>query len=226
VESRDWRYGWGADDPRWTEESASDTTWNGNGNGNGHRQATPAPDLWADAPPPPTYGAFGSPSVTSTGGMPALRGPSGQHRTVRSGYGLTPPPPPGFRERGSRLPRPPAPPAPRGARRPAPRPRTGARREEEYPDEPRYGTVLTLTGAWYLLPAVLYVVWLITVGNDRSAPKDVVGSLPWLLAAVLLSLAVAGLLRWAIVGWRALTLSFAAAVIGAGVATIAHSLSL
>ena len=220
VESRDWRYGWGADDPRWTDEAAADTTRNGNGH------ATPAPDLWADAPPPPTYGAFGSPSVTSTGGMPALRGPSGQHHTVRSGYGLTPPVPPRLRERGSRLPRPPGPPAPRGGRGPAPRQRTRARREEEYPDEPNYGTVLTLTAGWYLLPAVLYVVWLITVGNDRSGTKDIVGSVPWLIAAVLLSLAVAALLRWAIVGWRALTLSFAAAVIGAGVATIAHSLSL
>jgi hypothetical protein len=223
VESRDWRYGWGADDPRWNEESVSDTTWNGNGNGNGN--ATPAPDLWADAPPP-TYGAFGSPSITSTGGIPAMRGPIGQQPAVRSGYGLAPPPPAGLRERGSRLTRPPAPPGARGGRGPAPRPRTRTRLEEDYPDEPRFGTVLTLTAAWYLLPAVLYVVWLITVGNDRSAPKDVAGSLPWLLAAVLLSLAVAGLLRWAIVGWRALTLSFAAAVIGAGVATIAHSLSL
>jgi hypothetical protein len=218
VESRDWRYGWGADDPRWTEEPSSGTTWNGNGH------ATPAPDLWADSPPPPIYGAFGSPSVTSTGGIPALRGPSGQHQQVRSGYGLTPPPvPPRLRERGSRLPRPPGEPAPRRA--PA-QPHTRARREEEYPDEPGYGSVLTLTASWYLLPAVLYVVWLVTVGSDRSAPKDIVGSVPWLVAAVLLSLAVAGLLRWAIVGWRALTLSFAAAVIGAGVATIAHSLSL
>lgn len=218
VESRDWRYGWGADDPRWTEEPASDTTWNGNGH------AVPAQDLWGDSPPPPTYGAFGSPSVTSTGGIPALRGPSGQHHQVRSGYGLTPPMSPGLRERGSHLPRPPGEPASRARRGPPPRTRT--RREEVHPDEPSYGSVLTLTAGWYLLPAVLYVVWLMTVGSDRSAPKDVVGSLPWLIAAVLLSLAVGGLLRWAIVGWRALTLSFAAAVIGAGVATIAHSLSL
>jgi hypothetical protein len=51
-------------------------------------------------------------------------------------------------------------------------------------------------------------------------------SLPWLFGAVAMSLAVATMLRWATVGWRTLTLSFAAAVIGAGVATIAHSLVL
>ena len=100
-------------------------------------------------------------------------------------------------------------------------------RDVEFPDEPSYGTVLALTAGWYLLPGLVYLIWLITVGNDRpsSSGPDLGAGLPWLIASVVLSLAVAGLLRWAIVGWRALTLSFAAAVIGAGVATIAHSLA-
>jgi hypothetical protein len=102
------------------------------------------------------------------------------------------------------------------------------RKTETFGDEPAYGPVLGFTAGWYGVPAVLYFVWLVTLDSDRQSfvMRQFVGSLPWLFAAVVLSLAVAGLLRWAVVGWRALTLSFAAAVIGAGVTTIAHSLAL
>jgi hypothetical protein len=93
-------------------------------------------------------------------------------------------------------------------------------------DEPRYGVLFGLTAGWYAIPTIVYLLWLVTIGNDRPGAAGLGSSLPWLLASLLLSLVVAGLLRWAIVGWRAPTLSFAAAVIGAGVATIAHSLSL
>jgi hypothetical protein len=95
-------------------------------------------------------------------------------------------------------------------------------------DEPAYGPVLGYTAGWYGIPALFYLVWLFTLDDDRQGlvGRQLVASLPWLLAAVVLSLAVAGLLRWAIIGWRAITLSFAAAVIGAGVTTIAHSLTL
>jgi hypothetical protein len=88
--------------------------------------------------------------------------------------------------------------------------------------------VLLFTGTWYGVPALLYVIWLVTLDGERQLVigRGFVASLPWLIAAVVLSLAVAGLLRWAVVGWRTLTLSFAAAVIGAGVTTIAHSLAL
>jgi hypothetical protein len=102
------------------------------------------------------------------------------------------------------------------------------RTHQTFGEEPAYGPVLGFTAGWYGVPAVLYFVWLITLDSDRQGfvMRQFVGSLPWLFAAVVLSLAVAGLLRWAVVGWRALTLSFAAAVIGAGVTTIAHSLAL
>ena len=102
------------------------------------------------------------------------------------------------------------------------------RRTDPYGEEPAYGPVLGYTAGWYAIPGTLYLVWIITMGSDRRAfvGREFVSSLPWLFAAVVLSLAVAGLLRWAIVGWRAITISFAAAVIGAGVATIAHSLAL
>jgi hypothetical protein len=99
-------------------------------------------------------------------------------------------------------------------------------RRTEYGDEPAYGPVLGFTAGWYAIPAVLYLVWLLSLSGDQRgfSNRGFVTSLPWLFASVAISLAVAALLRWATVGWRTLTLSFAAAVIGAGVATIAHSL--
>jgi hypothetical protein len=99
---------------------------------------------------------------------------------------------------------------------------------DQFGDEPAYGPVLGLTAAWYGVPAVLYLLWLVTLDDSRQSTvgHGFLSSLPWLLAAIVLSLAIAGLLRWAVVGWRAMTLSFASAVIGAGVTTIAHSLTL
>jgi hypothetical protein len=101
-------------------------------------------------------------------------------------------------------------------------------RRDPFGDEPAYGPVLGLTAAWYGIPAVFYLVWLVTLDSDRQSVvgRSFAASLPWLFAAIVLSLAIAGLLRWAVVGWRAMTLSFASAVIGAGVTTIAHSLTL
>ena len=106
---------------------------------------------------------------------------------------------------------------------PAPR-----RRRDAYGDDPAYTPVLAFTAGWYAIPAALYLVWLFTLQSDQRGfvGRDFMSSLPWLFGAVAMSLAVATLLRWATVGWRTLTLSFAAAVIGAGVATIAHSLVL
>lgn len=105
---------------------------------------------------------------------------------------------------------------------------TARRRRSPYGDEPAYGPVLAYTAGWYGVPALFYLIWLLTLDGDRQglAWRQFIGGLPWLLAAIVLSFAVAGLLRWAVVGWRAVTLSFAAAVIGAGMTTIAHSLTL
>ena len=64
-------------------------------------------------------------------------------------------------------------------------------------------------------------------GVDGALLDNIIDYLNYVVvAALILSIAVAALLRWAMVGWRALTLSFAAAVIGAGVATIAHTFAV
>jgi hypothetical protein len=102
------------------------------------------------------------------------------------------------------------------------------RRRRPYGEEPEYGTVLAFTAGWYGAPSVLYVVWLLTLDSARQsiAGREFIGSLPWLLASIVVSLAVSAMLRWATVGWRVVALSFASAVIGAGLTTIAHSLTI
>jgi hypothetical protein len=113
-----------------------------------------------------------------------------------------------------------------------PGPRPGPRDEpDQWPketfDDPAYSPVIGFTAAWYGAPGVLYLIWLLTLSGDRQAlvGRNFLAGLPWVAGAIVLSLTVAVLLRWAVQGWRALTISFAAAVIGAGVATIAHSLA-
>lgn len=256
VEPRDPRYGWAADDPRWTEQpDGSRDAW--------PRQAStePAPSLWPDAngndttteynteswlpqqrpptwsvvhderwgPPPDRWGQDPSASTLPLAPLPpplygasGLPNPPSQNGAVRPGYGLVTPP---TRAQSRRTP------LEGWSRRPR-RQRRGqdddSRRHARSSTEPAYGMLLGLTVCWYAVPGLLYVIWLLTAGTDRAGPtaRQFLGNLPWLLAAVTLSLAVAALLRWAIVGWRAMTLSFAAAIIGAGVATIAHSLTL
>jgi hypothetical protein len=101
-------------------------------------------------------------------------------------------------------------------------------RHEDLGEEHGYGPVLWLTAGWYALPATLHLIWLFTLDTERQefAWRTFLASLPWLFGALVFSLAIAGFLRWAIVAWRTLTVSFAAAVIGAGVTTIAHSFLL
>jgi hypothetical protein len=98
---------------------------------------------------------------------------------------------------------------------------------EPYEEEPRYSRVLGYTSLWYAIPGLLYFVWTLTLAGYRRSVvmHSFTSSLPWLIGAVVLSELVAAILRWAVIGWRTLTISFAGAVIGAGVATIAHSLA-
>jgi hypothetical protein len=91
-----------------------------------------------------------------------------------------------------------------------------------------YGYVLALTAAWYLVPLLLTTVWLLVLDADRRtlAFRALLTNLPWAFAAFILSLAVAALLRLASISWRAWTLAFAAGIIGAGLATVAHSFTV
>ena len=101
-----------------------------------------------------------------------------------------------------------------------------AGRAELFSDDARYSVLLWLTAAWYVPVAVIYLSWAVIVGNAQGASgAGVFAGVLWLLAGAALSLGVVSLLRWASVGWRAITLSLAAAVIGGGVVTIAHTLT-
>ena len=85
--------------------------------------------------------------------------------------------------------------------------------------------MLWFTAAWYAASLVLYLLWLVIAGGDREAVagRQFVDALPWMFVAVLISGALATALRRLTVGWGAIGVSFAAAVIGAGLATITHS---
>jgi hypothetical protein len=100
-----------------------------------------------------------------------------------------------------------------------------AGRAELFSDDARYGVLFTLTASWYGPVLLLFLGWVLFIGDKAATGSQLLLGLLWLGGAIALSLAVAGLLRWAAVGWRALTLSVASALIGGGVATIAHTLS-
>lgn len=101
-------------------------------------------------------------------------------------------------------------------------------RRSRFGEEPAYRLVLTWTAGWFCVPLVFYLIWLVTLDGERMAMAagQLVRGLPWLIAALAASAGVAALLRWAVTGWRAVTLAFASAVIGSGMVTIAHSLTV
>ena len=101
----------------------------------------------------------------------------------------------------------------------------GAEKRSRLSRIPEYLKVLWFTAAWYGGAVVLYLLWLVIAGGDREAlaGRQFVAALPWMFAAVLISGGLATALRRLTVGWGAIGVSFAAAVIGAGLATIIHS---
>jgi hypothetical protein len=100
-----------------------------------------------------------------------------------------------------------------------------AGRAELLSDDARYRVLFSITAAWYAPAALLFLAWVLIGADGEPASSRLGPGLLWLAAAIGLSLAVAGLLRWATVGWRAVTLSLAAAVIGGAVVAIASNLS-
>jgi hypothetical protein len=92
-------------------------------------------------------------------------------------------------------------------------------------EQPTLKSVLTYTGGWYSVPALLFLVWLAFAdGAHRSdGLRHVVAGLGWVFAAILAAITLAVLMRRYVIGWRALTISFAATVIGTALVTIIHA---
>jgi hypothetical protein len=92
-------------------------------------------------------------------------------------------------------------------------------------EQPTLKSVLTYTGGWYSVPALLFVVWLAFADGTHRADglRHVVAGLGWVFAAVLAAITLAVVMRRYVIGWRALTISFAATVIGTALVTIIHA---
>jgi hypothetical protein len=103
-----------------------------------------------------------------------------------------------------------------------------ADRPERTAADATYGQVLSLVAIWYLAPLLVTTVWLLFLDADRRtlAYRELLTNLPWAFGAFVMSLGVAALLRLAAISWRAWTLAFAAAIIGAGLATVLHSFTV
>jgi hypothetical protein len=121
-----------------------------------------------------------------------------------------------------------------------PRDDRGGPDEDEDDDEPRehgfLGAALA-TIMWYLIPTAIYLGWALLLGDTArpgcvdaagapclsphdQAIQNLLSNLPKLGGAIALSLIVALLIRWITSIWRGLSVGFAAAVVGAGLATV------
>jgi hypothetical protein len=110
---------------------------------------------------------------------------------------------------------------PRGRRLPA---------DEDADEAPGYMHTALVTTAWYTIPLLLYTMYVLTLdgsaqaGDGESARQNalngLLGGMPRVGAALVTSLAVALLIRVISKGWRAATIGFASAVVGAGGATV------
>jgi hypothetical protein len=100
---------------------------------------------------------------------------------------------------------------------------------------------MAATAGWFGVPLIFYLLWVVTLPAspdagcvdsagrpcpaDRAAAiSDLVSALPRIGAALMISLVAAALVRWASATWRAITIGFAAAVVGAGAATVLFSM--
>ncbi|HZE41195.1 MAG TPA: hypothetical protein VE172_20540 [Stackebrandtia sp.] len=89
---------------------------------------------------------------------------------------------------------------------------------------------LLATAAWYVIPALLFVLWsLLFAGNTcdgrQCGPGQRIGeglgaAMPWAFPSLALSLLIAVLLRLPAVGWRSGATGTAAAFLGAGLTTV------
>jgi hypothetical protein len=101
-------------------------------------------------------------------------------------------------------------------------------------------TATLATLGWYAIPAALYALWTLLLddkprtdcldaaGGPCPSPRTqalhaLLSNLPRVAVAIILGVIVALLIRWLTTGWRAMTIGFAAAVVGAGTATVLFS---
>jgi hypothetical protein len=203
----------------WYEPRTGDHRWRQSGDyaAYGDLATNPPPSyLQSGSGPaaPPPYGQTGN--VPRPGGALAPRSGDGYPGSVRSVSG-----PPAYASPTPGLP---------AAYNPPGRTAVARRQTVAAPadDEPEYRRAITYTTAWYAVPGLLYLAWSLTLESSRRTfvLHNFTASLFWLLGAAVLSLLVATILSWAAREWRSLTVSFAATVIGAGIATVAHSLAL
>lgn len=112
------------------------------------------------------------------------------------------------------------------------------RRRDEEEDEPTdYAGAFIATACWYVVPIIGYVIWAATMSSEPRAgcvnafgvpcpaPRseaftNLLDGVPQIAVALALGIAVAMFLGWATSGWRAWTIGFASAVLGAGMATV------
>ncbi|MCC3764806.1 hypothetical protein K3N28_17245 [Glycomyces sp. TRM65418] len=103
---------------------------------------------------------------------------------------------------------------------------------DDRPGERAFTPTLLVTLAWYAVPVLMYLAWVLTqppvdvkcaesgctvAGRVSSA---VSGGWAWTLSALTASLLIAVLLRLPRAGWRAGVAGSAAAVLGAGLVTV------
>lgn len=103
---------------------------------------------------------------------------------------------------------------------------------DDRPGERAFTPTLLVTLAWYLVPGLVYLVWVFThpaveencIDTGCSAmariSTTIAGGWAWLGSSLTASLLVAVLLRLPRAGWRAGVAGTAAAVLGAGLVTV------
>jgi hypothetical protein len=92
----------------------------------------------------------------------------------------------------------------------------------DLPDANSYLAAALSTIAWFVVPALTFLGWVLFLdaGPRNEALRNLTTGGPWILITVAASIGLALVLRRLATGWRALTVGFAAAVVGAGVATV------
>lgn len=210
----------GREDSRWDNPGRDESDWDAAGSP-GRRWDVPAPTDragWTSTQPggagwntgrPDGAGSSGAGWDAATGAIPRQRTP---HRPV--GY-------------------PTAEPSAIG--------RVAGRVDDTEPDmddaEPGYLRTFAWTVAWYVVPTALYLLWSLTlsgtgcvgaVGAACQSPRAhmlsaLVDHLPAMGVALAASLLFAAVIRRATGEWRAVSVGFAASVVGSGLATVVFS---